>query len=374
MSLETHPTWMELDASALVHNLGEVRQRIGGGVRIIASVKANGYGHGIVPVARVLANAGVDMLATGSFAEALALRAAGVETSVLLLAGTLPGGMGDVVAQGFIPTIIDLAGAQAVNRAVSLAVTAPTDIFIKVDSGLGRVGVALDAAQGLIAEIAGLPNVIVRGLYTHLSFQDADGMAYTEQRLALFYDLVQRLKAAGLDIPITQALASSALLLGWRDDCTAVCPGHILFGLSPVSAELAGVKPFHAALAAIKSRVIQVRDHAGGPEMGAGGYHGGRRQRRTAVAPCGLNDGYAPIGPGLDGVVLLGGHELRVIGVSLEHLTVEVPDAVHIAVGDELVIVGGDGPVALDRVARWQGRRPIDALMAFSARMPVKVV
>ncbi len=374
MSLETHPTWMELDASALVHNLGEVRQRIGGGVRIIASVKANGYGHGIVPVARVLADAGVDMLATGSFAEALALRAAGVETPVLLLAGTLPGGMGDVVAQGFIPTIIDLAGAQAVNRAVSLAATAPTDIFIKVDSGLGRVGVALDAAQGLIAEIAGLPNVIVRGLYTHLSFQDADGMAYTEQRLALFYDLVQRLKAAGLDIPITQALASSALLLGWRDDCTAVCPGHILFGLNPVSAELAGVKPFHAALAAIKSRVIQVRDHAGGPEMGAGGYHGGRRQRRTAVAPCGLNDGYAPIGPGLDGVVLHGGHELRVIGVSLEHLTVEVPDAVHIAVGDELVIVGGDGPVALDRVARWQGRRPIDALMAFSARMPVKVV
>ncbi|MDE0726331.1 MAG: alanine racemase, partial [Alphaproteobacteria bacterium] len=129
MSLETHPTWMELDASALVHNLGEVRQRIGGGVRIIASVKANGYGHGIVPVARVLADAGVDMLATGSFAEALALRAAGVETPVLLLAGTLPGGMGDVVAQGFIPTIIDLAGAQAVNRAVSLAATAPTDIF-----------------------------------------------------------------------------------------------------------------------------------------------------------------------------------------------------------------------------------------------------
>ncbi|MFP6774042.1 MAG: alanine racemase [Alphaproteobacteria bacterium] len=370
MNLATHPTWMELDRAALAHNLGEVRNRVGDGVRIIASVKANGYGHGIVPVAHVLAHAGVDMLATGSFAEALALRAAGVETPVLLLAGTLPEGMGDVLAQGFIPTIFDLAGARTVSRAA----TGPTEVFIKVDSGLGRVGVGLDAAQALLAEIAGLANVVVQGLYTHLSFHDADGMAYTKQRLALFYGLVERLKAAGVDIPITQALASSALLLGWRDDCTAVCPGHILFGLNPVTSRLADVAPFQPALATIKSRVIQVRDHAGGPEMGAGGYHGSRRQRRTAVAPCGLNDGYAPIGPGLDGVVLHGGHELRVIGVSLEHLTVEVPDAVHIAVGDELVIVAGDGPVALDRVAQWQSRRPIDALMAFSARMPVTVV
>jgi alanine racemase len=374
VNLATHPTWMELDRAALAHNLAEVRNRVGDGVRIIASVKANGYGHGIVPVARALAHAGVDMLATGSFEEALALRAAGVETPVLLLAGTLPEGMGDVVANGFIPTIFDFASAQAVSRAA----TAPTDIFIKVDSGLGRVGVGLEAAQGLVAEIAGLANVVVQGLYTHLSFHDADGMAYTKERLALFYGLVERLKAAGVDIPITQSLASSALLLGWRDDCTAVCPGHILFGLNPVTSRLADIAPFQPALAAIKSRVIQVRDHGknhtGGPEMGAGGYHGSRRQQRTAVAPCGLNDGYGPIRDGLDGVVLHGGHELRVIGVSLEHLTVEVPDAVHIAVGDELVIVGGDGSVALDRVAQWQGRRPIDALMGFSARMPVIVV
>jgi alanine racemase len=199
-------------------------------------------------------------------------------------------------------------------------------------------------------------------------------MAYTKERLALFYDLIARLKSDGVHIPITQALASSALLMDWRDDCTAVCPGHILYGLNPVTTDLADGTPFQPVLAAIKSRVIQIRDHAGGPDRGAGGYHRSRRQRRTAVVPCGMNDGYGPIGPDQNAAVLHGRHELRVIGVSLEHLTVEIPDDVDIAVGDELVIMGGKGPVALDHVAQWQGRRPIDTLMGFNGRMPVVVV
>jgi alanine racemase len=376
--MESHPTWLELDRAALAHNLGQIRARLAGNVKIIASVKANGYGHGVVPVARVLAGEGVDMLATGSFAEALAVRGAGVETPILMLAGALPDAMGEIVAQGFIPTIFDLDGARAVSRAgppsTPNPMSAPAPVFVKVDCGLGRVGVALDEAQGLIAQISRMANIVVQGLYTHLSFNDALGMAYAKERLALFYALVQSLKAAGIDIPITQALASSALLLDWRDDCTAVCPGHILFGLNPVTADLAGIAPFQPALGAIKSRVIQIRDHSGGPDRGAGGYHRERRQRRTAVAPCGLNDGYAPITRGMDGVVLHGAHELRVIGVSLEHLTVEVPNGVEIAVGDELLITGGDGPVALHRVAQWQGRRPIDTIMGFSAHMPVHVV
>ncbi|MDP7548136.1 MAG: alanine racemase C-terminal domain-containing protein, partial [Alphaproteobacteria bacterium] len=212
---------------------------------------------------------------------------------------------------------------------------------------------------------------------THVSFNDSGGMAYSQERLGLFYDLLGSLKAAGVDIPITQAVASSALLMGWRDNCTAVCPGHILFGISPLlpgPGELAELAPFRPILRAIKSRVIQVRDHSSGPDMGSGAYHKNRRQRRTAVAPCGMNDGYRPAVEGHVAQVLHFGRELRVIGVSLEHLTVEVPDDVEIAVGDELIAVAGAGPVALNTVAEWQAQRPIEAMMSFSARMPVIVV
>lgn len=373
-ALNAHPTWMEIDGAALRHNLAEVRRRVADGVHIIASVKANAYGHGIVAVARVLQDAGVDMLATGSFAEACALRDAGVATPVLLLAGALPSAMGAILERGFIPTVYDLDGARAADRAAAAMTGAPRSIFIKVDCGLGRVGVALDQAAALIDDIATLGNVKVQGLYTHVSFNDSQGMAYSQERLRLFYDLLGSLKAAGVNIPITQALASSALLMGWRDDCTAVCPGHILFGLSSVAPELADLAPFRPILRAIKSRVIQVRDHSSGPDMGAGAYHLNRRQRRTAVAPCGMNDGYRAAVGGHEAHVLHFGRELRVIGVSLEHLTVEVPDDVEIAVGDELEVVAGAGPVALAVVAGRQGQRPIEAMMTLSARMPVIVV
>ena len=369
-ALNCHPTWMEIDGAALRHNLDEIRRRVADGVQIIASVKANAYGHGIVPVARILQGAGVDMLATGSFAEACALRDAGVTTPVLLLAGALPQAMDAVLARGFIPTIYDLDGARAVDRAASAA----TPVFIKVDCGLGRVGVGLDEAAALIDDVAALANVQVQGLYTHVSFNDSRGMAYSQERLRLFYELLASLKAAGVNIPITQAMASSALMMGWRDNCTAVCPGHVLFGLSPVVPGLAELAPFRPILRAIKSRVIQVRDHSSGPDMGAGAYHTNRRQRRTAVAPCGMNDGYRSAAGADEAQVLHFDRALRVIGVSLEHLTVEVPDDVEIAVGDELVVLGGDGPVALETVAAWQNRRPIETLMTFSARMPVVVV
>jgi alanine racemase len=370
-ALNSHPTWMEIDAAALRHNLDEVRRRVGDGVQIIASVKANAYGHGIVAVAQVLEDAGVDMLATGSFTEACALRDSGVTAPLLLLAGALPQAMGEVLARGFIPTIYDLDGARAVDRAAGEGTGAPTPIFVKVDCGLGRVGVALDQAAMLIDDIAALANVTVQGLYTHVSFNDSQGMAYSQERLQLFYELLGSLKAAGVNIPITQAMASSALLMGWRDNCTAVCPGHILFGLSPVVADLADLAPFRPILRAIKSRVIQVRDHSGGPDMGSGAYHKNRRLRRTAVAPCGMNDGYRAAMEGHEAHVLHFDRELRVIGVSLEHLTVEVPDDVEIAVGDELVIMAGAGPVALNTVAECQGQRPIEAMMTFSGRMPV---
>ena len=161
MGPETHPTWMELDASALLDNVGEIRRCIGDGVKIIASVKANAYGHGIEPVGQVLSQAGVEMLATGSFAEAVALRDAGVKTPILLLAGALPNALGDVVARGFIPTIYDMDGARAVDNVAK--VTAP--VFVKVDCGLGRLGIPLDEAPNLLRQVTNLTNVKLQGLY-----------------------------------------------------------------------------------------------------------------------------------------------------------------------------------------------------------------
>jgi len=367
--LAAHPAWIELDEAALGANLAEVRQRVGDGVQIIASVKANAYGHGIVPVARSLAAAGVDMLATGSFDEAAAIRRAGITTPVLMLAGALPEATATLRDHDLVPTVFNQETADIAAGTDA----GPTPVFVKVDCGLGRVGVTLDQAARFITQLAVRPDIDLQGIYTHLAFKDAASMAWTEERLPLFYALIRELKAAGIDPPVTQALASSALLMGWRDDLSAVCPGHVLYGLSPVVAGFTDIAPFRPVLRAIKARVIHIGDHGAGPPPGGGGYHRRRQGRRTAVVPCGLNDGYRPARPGQSAVVLCQGRRLAVLGVSLEHLTFDVPDELALSLGDTVVLAGSDGgeSISLDELAGWQGATPATALVTLGAGLPM---
>lgn len=365
----THPTWMEIDGAALAANLALIRRRARPGVKVIASVKANAYGHGIVPVAKALESAGVEMLATGSFGEAKALRAAGVATPVLMLAGTLPEGVTEIVDAGFVPTVYDMAGAAA--AAASTKSSAP--VFLKIDCGMGRLGVSLADAPALVDAIARVEGVELQGIYTHLSFKNAEGMAYSKERLALFYELLRDLKARGHDIPITQALASSALMVGWTDECNAICPGHVLYGMPSVGSDLAPLQGFSPVLGAVKSRVIDMTDHGNDALRGAGAYHTGRQERRTMVVPCGLNDGNRSAVDGQTAEVLFGDRRLTVLGGSLEHLVIEVPDDVEIGIGDIVAIVGGGGEHRIDiaEYAEWQRASSLECMLSLSARMPV---
>ena len=366
----THPTGMEIDTSALTGNLAEIRRRARPGVKVIASVKANAYGHGIVPVAKALEKAGVEMLATGSFVEASALRAAGVKSPVLMLAGALPEGLEEIVGAGFIPTIYDRVGARA---AAAAGKGRSVPVFVKVDCGMGRLGVGLGDAPALVEETAALDGIHIEGVYTHLSFKNAEGMAYAKQRLSLFYDLLRDLATRGHAFAYTQALASSALMVGWVDECNAICPGHVLYGMPSVGSDLAPIEGFRPVLGAVKSQVIDSTDHNADPLPDAGGYHAKRRERRTVVVPCGLNDGNRSAIDGQTAEVLYAGRRLRVLGGSLEHLVIEVPDDVEISVGDTVTIVGGAGDQRIDiaEYAKWQGASGLECMLSLSARMPV---
>ncbi len=153
-------------------------RKLAGQRRLIASVKANAYGHGAVEFARRLEALGIDTLWTGSIAEAIAMREAGIKARILMFAGYLPAEIPQLLARGFVPTIYDREGALAVSRAAR----APASIYIKVDSGLGRLGVPLPEAEGLFREIAALPNIQIEGVYSHLPFGDAAGRAWALAR------------------------------------------------------------------------------------------------------------------------------------------------------------------------------------------------
>ena len=370
----THPAWMEIDAQALRHNLKQIRKRATSNVMVIGSVKANGYGHGVLPICKILEEAGVDMLTTGSFSDARILRNEGITTPIVMLGGALPVGINELVQEKVIPTIYNIEAANAVDvAAVSMGANAKIPVFIKVDCGMGRLGISLSGAVSFIEKVSKLKNLWIQGLYTHLSFKDENGMAFAEKRLILFYDLIGELKKRGHNIPITQALASSALAVGWQDQCSAICPGHLLYGLPSIVSHLGDIDEFLPVCKNVRTRVIHLADHQNDPNLRSGGYHTERSLPKTGVVPFGLNDGNRSFSKDKKPVVLFKGQRLPVLGVSLEHLTFEMPNNVAINLGDVITIIGksGNDCIGMEEYSSWFDSTCLETMLSLSNRMPI---
>ena len=350
------PCWMEIDLAALSHNLRVLRSRLAADTRVIAALKGDAYGHGIGPVARCLAEGGVETLATGSLRDALSIRAAGVETPILMFAGPLPEGMPALLEHGFTPTVHDWTSA----RAISAAAKQPTPVYVKVDSGLGRLGGPVAQAHAFIREVRELDGVVVEGVYTHLSFHDEVGREWARERYAEFDALLESLESDGIRVPVTQALASSALLAGLSSRANAVCPGALLYGMSPVAEHVAVSGDYRPVVRAIKSRLI----HIGEP----GQPH---RPARVGVIPVGLADGYQAVRSDAPACALLRGHRVPLAGVSLEYIVLDLSDVDDARVGDEVVLLGESGSkrILLSDLAAWQGAAPHAVLMSFEGRL-----
>jgi alanine racemase len=360
------PLWAEIDCAALADNLGVVR-RLVGQRRLIASVKANAYGHGAVTIARELVRQGVETLWTGSIDEALAIRAAGIEARLLLFGGYLPKDIPALLGHGLTPTICDRAGAEAVSASASSA----TPVYVKVDAGLGRLGVPLPDAADLIPNIAALPNLAIEGIYTHLPFVAASGRDWARERYAAFAALLTRLAGRGIAPPVTQVWASSGLLAGMPDICNSVCVGHLLYGLSPVAGDVAPAGELRSVLAAIKTRLIHIAHHVAGQDLAIVSSYGMKNARTVGVVPLGLGDGMRKAAADHGMSLLVRGQRAPVIGVSLEHTTLDLTGIDSPQVGDEAIIVGAANGMSnsFKDLAGWFGCGELEAVMTFSGRL-----
>ncbi len=352
------PCWMELDLDALTHNVAVLRRHLRPGTRIIAALKGDAYGHGIGPVARRLAACRVEAVASGSLRDALAIRAAGVDLPILMFAGPLPEGMGELLAHDLIPTVHDWSSARAVSRAAA----EPTPVYLKVDSGLGRLGVPLAEARAFVHRLRQLDHLQLDGVYTHLTFSDAAGREWARERFAAFDALLAELEADGIEVPVTQALASTGLLAGLESRANAVCPGGLLYGMTPVDAEVAVFDELRPVVRAIKSRIIHVGTPGDPPRVG--------------VAPIGLADGYLAHRAGAASCVLHEGRRVPLRGVSLEYVVLDLSDFPDVEIGDEIVLLGrsGDEEIRVEEIAGWQGSASHAVLMAFEGRLQARYV
>ena len=359
---------MEVDLAALRHNYRTLRACIGPDLHIIPALKGNAMGHGIAQIARCLAQFDIHSLAVSNVNDAFAIRNAGVDLPVLMFGGTLPAGIPTLLEYGLTPTVYDLAGAEAVSHCASRT----TEVYVKVDAGLGRLGVALPDALEFICHIATLKNVQVAGVYTHVSFYDLAGNDWSRERLTEFDTFLVALERAGINVPISQANASSGLLSGITSRANTVCPGHLLFGISSVAPEVAPIAPYRPVLSAIKSRII----HVALLKSGMRDAPGANAPSRVGVIPLGLADGYRPLMLNASACVLIGGRRAPIKAISLEHMTLDLSDFEDTGVGDEVVLLGKSGKeeITIYEVASWQGTRSHHVMSALDRRLACRYI
>lgn len=354
------PNWMRVDLDVLRANYEEIVRR-SGSRRVVASVKADGYGHGVVSISRALAAAGCDSLWTGHIGDAFAIRAAGIGAEVVLFGGYTPDQIPELAAAGLVPTVVDLAGAAA-------AASCGASVYVKVDAGLGRLGVPIGAAREVIREMAAMPGITIAGIYTHLPFGDQAGLEWAVAKGAVFAELLAGLARDGVRPPFTQMWGTSGLLADLADPTNAVCVGHALYGMSPFTDPTLTDAVLPPVLTEVGSRLIHVADHP--DDVDAGGYLS-RDASRVGVIPFGVTDGQRRVSSPSVAHALVRGRRVPVLGTSLEHTVVDLAGVPDAAVGDQVLLVGTDGDqqITLAEWAASTGCCDVDAVVAISGRV-----
>ncbi|HEY3298048.1 MAG TPA: alanine racemase, partial [Armatimonadota bacterium] len=205
------PTIAEIDLNALRFNLKQIRQLVGQDVKICPAVKADGYGHGAVPVSRALLDAGADMLGVATLEEAAELREAGISVPILMLQCILDEQVAEVLASDTTVAVCTESSARALSIEAQKS-GKKAKVHIKIDTGMGRIGVQEDQAVELAKKIAAMPGLEIEGAFTHFPSADEDDLEFTRQQLGRFVAVTQAIEAAGIPLPLKHAANSAAIL------------------------------------------------------------------------------------------------------------------------------------------------------------------
>lgn len=361
------PSWVDVDLAALAANLRSIRARIGERRLVAAVVKADAYGHGLLPVARRCEAAGVDFLAVATLGEARALRRARIQVPILLQGPWERDQAWEVVRLGLTPYIWDLEHARALSGRAS-ALGRRVTVHVKVDTGMGRWGVAYTDGVAFTRAILSLPALEVGGIASHFATADSDGVFAREQQ-ARFDDVLSGLKREGIG-PLLAHMANSAALVALPEaHYDMVRPGLLLYGLAPFADGRLGLD-VEAALT-WRSWIARVRDLPEGSSLGYGLSWTASRSSRVALVPVGYADGLRrSCSPGT--AFLVRGQRAPVVGwVSMDSCFLDVTEIPGVKEGDEVVLIGrqAGGTITAHELACQMGTIPYEVVCGIASRV-----
>jgi alanine racemase len=363
-------TRAEVDLSAIAQNVALACRLAGPGTRVMAVVKADAYGHGAVPVARAALDAGAAWLGVAIPEEAVPLRAAGITSPILVLGPIAPEQADLVAAHDLDQCVSDPAQAETLDRAAR-AQGRVLALHLKVDTGMGRVGLHPRDVRAAGEKIRTLSSVRLVGLMTHFAESEAEDPTFAREQLDRFGAAARDLAAAGIAAPIRHAANSAGLLFLPEARLDLVRPGIMLYGCHPRGRKRPAGPSLRPALR-LRTAISQLHGVARGESVGYGRTFVAPRDLRVATLPAGYADGVGRLLSNR-GHVLIRGRRAPIVGrVCMDMTMVDVTDLPEVSVGDEAVLIGRQGAeeITADEVADLQGTISHEVLCGIGPRVP----
>lgn len=365
-------TWIEVDLQAIAANVISFRKHLSPQTEIMAVVKADGYGHGAVPVAKKALASGAAYLGVAFLGEACHLRQAGIEAPILVLGYTSPAYMEQAVKHGIDLTVFHLSALDALEEAAKrLGIKA--SIHIKVDTGMGRIGLkeSDDELWQMFKRAAGSSHLEWKGIFTHYATADEEDHSLVDKQMERFSDLVDQLRRNNLAPPLIHASNSAGAAVFPNNSFSMIRLGISLYGLHPSQHVKTRGIPLQEAFS-LKTRVSHVKTLAAGETVSYGATYKTKKPEIIATLPIGYADGY-PRSLSNRGEVLVHGRRARIVGrVCMDQMMINVTDIPQTSIGDEVVVIGkqGDEWISVDEAAGWLNTINYEVTCMFSKRIP----
>lgn len=363
------PTRIEIDMAQARRNFKYIREHLNAGTETTAVVKANAYGHGVVPFARIAKEMGYNSLAVAIPEEAIPIRQAGITMPIYILGLTQPVSFGLIADMDAIPAICDSTDLTALN-AIAKIHNKTIHCMIAVDTGMHRIGVAPDEVLSFLEKVDTFQYLAVDGFFSHMACADWDDKREAYKQLHLFKEMMKTVKAHRKETYFFSMNNSAGSLSIPEGQLSSVRPGIILYGVSPFPHPLKDnrIRP----VLTLKSEIIHVQRLQKGDHVGYSYRYTCQKPTTIATIPIGYGDGYPRLLSN-KGFVLIKGQRCRIAGnVCMDQIMVEVPDSIEVVPGDEVILIGkqGDDQIFIEELAQIAGTIPYEIFCCFTERVP----
>ncbi|WP_310428272.1 alanine racemase [Chamaesiphon sp. VAR_48_metabat_135_sub] len=369
---EQQRAWVEIDRSALKHNVRQIKSLLAPTTTVMAVVKADAYGHGAIDIARTVVAEGVEWLAVATVTEGIELRSAGIVAPILILgAVNSTVQVQAIVKWGLQPTICNIEQAISISKAVAkLPPTSPLTVHLKLDTGMSRLGTNWQQAITFFGEVKSLPYLQIGSLYSHLATADELDLTVMELQLDRFQRAIAAISTAGYELPLLHLANSAAILVGDRLHYQLVRPGLILYGLCPAT-HLQSSIDLQPVLS-VKARITQVKDISAGTGVSYGYRFIADRDIRLAIVGIGYADGIPRRLSGRMQVAIRGRLVPQIGSITMDQIMLDVSLIPDLQVGEIVTILGRDGNVQItaDDWANELGTISWEILCGFKHRLP----